>query len=378
MPSNDNDDALLAGLTVLDLSQGIAGPYCGLLLRQQGARVIKVEPPHGDWSRQMGRARQGQTAISIACNLGKEGLVLDTRQPEGRQALAKLAARADVVIQNFRPGVAARMGADPVALAAQRPRQVYVSITGYGPDGPMAGVPALDTTVQAVSGLMHLNRDANGTPRRIGLVLVDLSTGLYAAQAALAALYKAALSGRGRHVQVSMLEVAASLQAYQLVDDAMFPGEALAMFNAPTGVFQAADGALYLAMLDDAMFLRLARALGFEDWAADTALHSSAGRMPRAAELSQRLAALLVTQPLAHWEAVLQAADIVFGRVASTQALRSHPQALHLGLFRPLDQPGLPGLDWPTLPARSVHDDAALHAPVLGEHTERLRREFGL
>lgn len=373
-----DDDAALAGLTVLDLSQGIAGPYCGLLLRQQGARVIKVEPPHGDWSRQMGRARDGQTAISIACNLGKEGLVLDTRQPAGRQALAKLAARADVVIQNFRPGVAARMGADPVALAAQRPRQVYVSITGYGPDGPMAGVPALDTTVQAVSGLMHLNRDASGTPRRIGLVLVDLGTGLYAAQAALAALVKAGFSGRGRHVQVSMLEVAASLQAYQLVDEAMFPGDPLAMFNAPTGVFATADGLLYLAMLDDAMFRRLCQALGCEDWAADPGLASSAGRMPRAAELSQRLAARFATQPLAHWEAVLQAADIVFGRVAPTQALRSHPQALHLGLFKPLDQPGLPGLDWPALPARSARDAAALHAPALGEHTEPLRREFGL
>ncbi len=157
------DEAMLAGLTVLDLSQGIAGPYCGLILRQQGARVIKVEPPSGDWGRQMGRAREGQTAIAIAYNAGKESVVLDTRTEAGKAALRKLAEQADVIIQNYRPGVAERMGVGYEALAARNPALVYVSITGYGQDGPLAGLPAVDTTIQAFSGLMHVNRDAAGS-----------------------------------------------------------------------------------------------------------------------------------------------------------------------------------------------------------------------
>src|SRR5690606_2225768 len=133
LPS-EQDEPMLHGLTVLDLSQGIAGPYCGMVLRQQGARVIKIEPPGGDWARQMGRVREGHTAISIAYNTGKESVVLDARQPQGRAALRKLAECADIVIQNFRPGVAERMGVGYAELAQVNPKLVYVSISGYGSD----------------------------------------------------------------------------------------------------------------------------------------------------------------------------------------------------------------------------------------------------
>jgi CoA:oxalate CoA-transferase len=373
------DEPLLDGLTVLDMSQGIAGPYCALLLRQQGARVIKVEPPAGDWSRSMGRAREGQTAISIACNVGKESIVLDTRTASGRHALHALASRADVVIQNFRPGVAARLGAGQEELAALNPKQVYVSISGYGGHGPLAGLPVLDTNMQAVSGLMHVNRDASGQPRRIGFFVVDLSTALYAAQLATAALYRAAIGGRGRHVEVSMLEVSAGLQSYVVLDDAMFPGDEATAFNAPTGLFQTAGGTLlYVSMLDDAMFERLARLLECEDWLADSALRTSAGRIPRAAELNSRLAALLARAPAEYWEAKLQASDVLFGRVRHPRELRSDPQALHTGLFTPLAQPGLGELPWPRLPGQAALDATALQAPALGQHTSAVLGEFGL
>jgi CoA:oxalate CoA-transferase len=371
-------EALLAGLTVLDMSQGIAGPYCGLLLRQQGARVIKVEPPSGDWSRHMGRALHGQTAIAIACNAGKESIVLDTRTGSGRGALHALARRADVVIQNFRPGVAARLGAGHAELAALNPRQVYVSISGYGSDGPLASLPVLDTNMQAVGGLMHTNRDPSGQPRRIGFFVVDLSTALYAAQCATAALYRAAVSGRGGHVEVSMLQVSAALQSYIVIDDAMFPQEEATAFNAPTGLFQAADGLLYVSMLDDAMFERLARLLGCEDWLADAGLRTSAGRIPRAAELNRRLAQRIAGDTLAQWEARLRSADVLFGRVQHPRALRAHPQALHSGLFTELSQPGLGPLPWSRLPGQSVADPAALQAPTLGQHTDPVLKEFGL
>jgi len=375
---NDQEDALLHGLTVLDLSQGIAGPYCGMVLRQQGARVIKIEPPGGDWARQMGRVRDGHTAISIAYNAGKESVVLDARTPEGRTALRRLVEKADIVIQNFRPGVAERMGVGYAELTAANPRLVYVSISGYGPDGPASGLPALDTTMQAVSGLMHVNRDAAGKPRRIGFFLVDLATGLYAAQNVGVALYRAALTGRGRHVQVSMLQTSAALQSYVVLDDALFPGDESAVFNAPTGLFETANGTLYVSMLNDAMFERLARTLGFDDWLADASLRTSAGRMPRAAELNQRVASMLIMNTLEHWEGLLADNDVLFGRVGHPRDLRTHPQARHVGLFTPLDQPAVGELPWAGVPGNGSFQAPPGQAPLLGQHTEAVFREFGL
>ncbi|MBQ0130838.1 MAG: CoA transferase, partial [Comamonas sp.] len=236
----ENEDLPLQGLRVLDLSQGIAGPYCGLVLAQQGAQVIKVEPPEGDWSRHMGRQQDGMSAIFLSCNSGKKGLCINARTPEGKQQLLELAAQADVVIQNYRPGVAERMGVGWEALSQRNPGLVYISITGWGNSGPMAKVPTLDTTMQAASGMMHANRSADGQPRRVGLYVIDLTTGLYAAQAGMAALLRQARTGLGRHVHVSMLQAAAALQNYLVVDAVLYPGSESAV-NAPTGIFTTAD-----------------------------------------------------------------------------------------------------------------------------------------
>jgi len=377
------DDALLSGLTVLDLSQGVAGPYCGLLLRQQGARVIKIEPPSGDWSRQMGRIRDGHTSISVACNAGKESVVLDTRTAPGRAALRNLAERADVVLQNFRPGVAARMGADPQELARHNPQQVYISISGYGSTGPMAQFPAVDTTMQAFSGLMHTNADpASGQPRRIGLIAADLCTGLYAAQCAAAALFKAARSGHGRHIELSMLQACAAVQAYVVLDDAMFAGDpSNNIFNAPGGLFAAQDGMLHIGMLDDAMFKRLAQAMGFDDWLHDATLHSSAGRIPRFTELSTRLGQALALQPVTHWEQLLRQHDILFARVRHPRDMVGDAQSLALNLYqRTASDSPWPDLPLPRVPGQSAGaaSAAALRVPRLGEHTETVLREFNI
>jgi len=382
---NASDDALLGGITILDLSQGVAGPYCAMLLQQQGARVIKIEPPAGDWSRQMGRVQSGHTSISAACNAGKESVVLDTRTSAGRAALRQLAIQADVVLQNFRPGVAARMGANAQDLAQHNPRQIYISISGYGSHGPLAQRPAVDTTMQAYSGLMHTNADpASGQPRRIGLIVADLATGLYAAQCATAALFKAARSGRGRHIELSMLQVCAALQSYVIMDDAMFTGQpANNIFNAPGGLFSAqCGGMLHVATLDDAMFKRLAQALGFDDWLHDSTLHSSGGRIPRFTELSQRLGRALAQQPLAHWEQHLRAHDILFAPVRQPRDLPGSEQALALDLFGRTAPDG----PWPNLPLarapgqslEASSNSARWQVPPLGAHTQAVLREFGI
>jgi crotonobetainyl-CoA:carnitine CoA-transferase CaiB-like acyl-CoA transferase len=231
--------------------------------------------------------------------------------------------------------------------------------------------------MQAASGLMHLNRDATGEPRRIGLFLVDIATGLQAAQNAMAALVRAARTGQGRHVQVSMLETAAALQSYQVLDAAMFPEVEAAAFNVPTGLFRASDGHLYVSMLDDAMFRRLAQALERQDWLGDPTLATSAGRIPRAAELNGALASQIATQTVADWEALLRRHDVLHARAARPQDLPLSPQARHAGVFAALDVPGLGALDWPNMPGQAGRA-ASGEAPLLGQHTQAVLAEFGI
>jgi crotonobetainyl-CoA:carnitine CoA-transferase CaiB-like acyl-CoA transferase len=179
-----------SGLKVLDLSQGIAGPYCAEILLQNGAIVTKVEPPSGDWSRGIGLAVDGQTAISVANNLGKRSICVDAANPAGRDVIRRLVGEADVLVESFRPGVMDRLGLSYRAAADSNPGLVYVSVTGFGPDGPDADRPASDSTLQAISGLMVANRDDRGVPRKVGILVVDVMTGVFAAHAAAAGLYR--------------------------------------------------------------------------------------------------------------------------------------------------------------------------------------------
>ena len=200
------------GLRVLDISQGIAGPYCAHILWQQGADVIKVEPPAGDWIRHVGVTKGGHSAYGIQHSAGKKALALDARTEEGKNILFDMAMQADVIVQNFRPGVAQRLGVGYETLSSLKPDLVYVSISGYGPDGPYADAPATDSVMQSDSGLMFSNQDEHGTPRRIGLLAADVMTGLYAAQGAATALYQRLARKQGTHVEVSLFEACASFQ----------------------------------------------------------------------------------------------------------------------------------------------------------------------
>lgn len=373
--ATDDDTPLLQGLTVLDLSQGIAGPCCGMILRQLGARVIKVEPPGGDWARHMGRARAGQCALSLAYNAGKESVVLDARTASGRAAMRRLAQAADIVVQNFRPGVVERLGVDYASLAPERPALIYVSISGWGASGPCASLPAVDTAIQAETGLMDLNRDASGRPHRIGLFVVDIVTGLYAAQGVLGALYRKAMRGRGRHVQVTMLEAAAALQTYPLLDARLHPEGAAV--NAPGGLFATRDGFLYASVANDAMFRRMAVALDETGWLDDPALAHSAGRIRQAAALNARVGERLAQRDTAHWEEHFARHDVLRGRVRTVRELPEHPQAAHAGVYAWREQPGLGALPWPALPGRGG-EAAPGPAPALGEHTDAVLAEFGI
>lgn len=373
----DSSSGPYSGLRVLDLSQGIAGPYCAQILWQQGADVVKVEPPDGDWGRHVGVQRDEQSALSIAYNVGKRGVCLDARQPRGKALLASLARQADIVIQNFRPGVAERMGVGYESLAEACPGLVYVSISGYGPDGPSARAPASDSVMQADSGLMFANQTPAGEPRRVGLLMADIATALYAAQATSAALYQQARSGRGQHVQLSLFEACAALQVNDILAFGMAGERATGAVSAPNGVFDTADGRLSVLALNNDQFARLCRALDRPDWVSEPALSSNAGRMEQRERLHRELSVQLATQATAHWVQRLAHEDVLHAQVRDYNDLAAHPQAVHLGLLEPLAQPGGASLPFARVPATGIRRPLQA-APAIGEHTVAVLTEWGV
>ncbi|SOY63882.1 Acyl-CoA transferase/carnitine dehydratase [Cupriavidus taiwanensis] len=365
-----------AGLRVLDISQGIAGPYCAHILWQQGAQVIKVEPPAGDWGRKVGVVRGDTSALALAYNGGKRSACIDATSGAGKAVLLGLARQADVVVQNFRPQVAERLGVGYAALAAQRPELVYVSISGYGPDGPYADYPASDSVMQADSGLMFANRDADGAARRIGMLLADAATGLYAAQACAAALCRRFRSGHGSHVELNLFEACCALQANNLLEHALGGPAAAGPVSAPNGVYASRDGSVTLLALNDTQFGKLCRALDHADWLDDPRFADNAGRMAHAALLDQLVASRIATRTTAQWQEILSRHDVLHAPVRSYDDVLSHPQAAHRQSFQTLAQPGLGPLPFAGIPARGMRRDAGV-APANGEHTVEILRDAG-
>ena len=365
------------GLRVLDISQGIAGPYCAQILSEQGADVIKVEPPGGDWGRHIGVVRGEHSAISIQYNAGKRAVAIDARQDAGRQLLRKLADQADVIVQNFRPGIVERMGLGYQALSAQRPELVYVSISGYGADGPYRDAPATDSVMQADSGLMVTNQDEQGAPRRIGMLVVDAATGLYAAQAVSAALYKKAVQGSGSHVEVSLFEACASFQGTAFMEHQIAGKRPTGAVSAPNGVFDTADGKLTLVTLNNEQFANACRALERTEWFHDVRFKDNASRIEHRAELHADINALLRCQTTAFWMEQLKRHDVLHAPVRDYDAVMAHPQAEHLQMFKPLAQPELDGICHLAVPASPFRRTASA-APRIGEHSVQVLRDAGM
>src|SRR5262245_38068871 len=303
-------DAPLAGIRVVDLSQGIAGPYCAMLLAQHGADVIKVEPPEGDWARTLGVRYGDQTAFSVIGNLGKRSIALDLKRPADHAVLERLARRADVFIEGFRPGVAARLGADYAAISALSPRVIYLSVSGFGQTGPERERPAMDPVLQAFTGMMHTNRGADGMPHRIGTIVVDMGTGLYCAQAVLAALLGRGADGPGRHIDASLMTAAAGLQSVHLMAHYLEGGQ-MRPGRVPSGCYPTADGWIQITILRDEDFRRLCDVLGAPDLRDDPRFATYEQRSSHLGELTARVTAALARRPTAAWCEALRAAGLM-------------------------------------------------------------------
>ena len=362
-------------ISVLDLSQGIAGPVCAGILARQGARVVKVEPLAGDWIRATGGSREGMCANAIAGNLNKQGIAIDATKPAGRDALLRLADQADVVVENFRAGVMTRLGLGYEAVCARNPRVVYCSITGFGPSGPLSKKPATDSVLQAYSGMAVANAIAGGIPKRIGLYVPDNISAIYAAQVISAALFERCSSNQGRHVEVSLAECCAAFQSGPMIDTFLYPDPASrTAILAPAGEFRTSDGWIVVSCMSAAMFARIARTVNREEWLADQRFIENDARKKYMKQINAALAEALTHDTTANWVRKLEAADVLVSPVNDYLTLREDEQAQHSGYLATVEQAPYGTLNVPNLPAA---DRNVRPAPRLGEHTRAVLRDAG-
>ena len=369
-----------AGLKVVDLSQGVAGPYCAMLLAQYGADVIKVEPTDGgDWSRTLGVRYGDNTAYSIPSNIGKRSIALDLKHDAGRGVLWRLIAGADVFLQGFRPGVIERLGFGYDDVSRHEPRILYVSISGFGQTGPLAERPAMDPVLQAYTGLMAENRGEDGIPHRIPIISIDMSTALYTFTALSAALHARRDEARGRHIEASLMQGAASLQVVRLMSSYL-EGGVVTPVVPPNGIHRTADGWLSVTVVRPFEWQAYCKALDLPLFAADPLLQTVEGRKEHAAEISAVIRPLLESLPNAVLSERLAAQRVMHEQLNSyTEFLRQkHVEASRAVAW--LQHPHVPqAMPLPNLIGLPEFRDGEARgtAPALGEHTEAILSEHG-
>ena len=381
-------DLPLAGLIVVDLSQFLSGPYCSLRLMDLGARVIKIERPDGgDLSRRLYLSDTeigGDSTIFHAINRAKESLSIDLKDEKDLASLRKLLGKADVLIQNFRPGVIERLGLDYEAVKAINPRLVYGSISGYGEEGPWVKRPGQDLLAQSRSGVMWLNGDEDQGPVPFGLAIGDMLAGAALAQGILAALVRRSIKGTGSHVETSLLEALVDFQfevlTTHLNDGRRLPKRANfrsahAYLSAPYGVYAAADGYLAIAMTP---IPKLADLLGMEELASYR--DNSSTWFTARDEIKALIAKRIATKTTDEWLAILEPADVWCARVLNWNELLESEGFQVLDMLQTVTREDNISITTTRSPLRvnGVRTKVDRAAPRIGEHSQAIREEFGL
>ena len=367
----------MRGLKVLDFSMGVAGPHAAFLCAEHGADVVKIEPHGGDWCRDLGRRHGDMSAFFVVYNRGKRSVSIDMKDKAGREAVRAMALQADVIVEAFRPGVMAKFGLDYGTLAVGNPSLIYLSVNGFGSVGPLVDAPATDVIVQAFSGIMYMNRSADGTPQRIDHVMVDVLTGLYAFQALSAALLdQARHGGSGRHIECSMLKASAAFQAGKIVEDVLEGGE-LPLY-VPLGIFSTADGRISMSVRRDDHFATLCRSLGRSDLLAGGRYSSGAERVRLADELLPQLRAEFAARTTDELTSILSSAGILHSRVNSYADLAAHAQTRAAGVLEQHCQGGIPTPLPMAVTPGVPRGNGARQAPHIGQHSLEALHDWGL
>jgi len=377
----------LDGLTILDFTRVLAGPYCTMQLADLGARVIKIEQPgRGDDTRAWGPPFvRGESAYFLSINRNKESVALDLKHSRARGILDALVARADVVVENFRPGTMERLGLGYDTLAATHSRIVYCSISGFGQTGPRRAEAGYDAMMQAEAGLMSITGPADGPPFRLGVAIGDIATGMFAVQGILAALYARERSQRGQRVDIAMLDAVTALLTYQ-ASIAFATGDTPSRMGnrhpsiAPYDTFTAADGEFVLSVGNDDQFRRLAGILRRPELGIDPQYATNADRVRHYDALRDTLSRLFSSWARADLLAALTAAGVPCSAVRSVTEALQDPQLSAREMIVPLEHVSAGGIRVLGSPLKLSETPASVRTPppALGQHTDAVLREIGL
>ena len=380
----------LEGIKVLDLSRVLAGPWCTQLLADLGAEVIKIERPGaGDDTRHWGPPWFGEgdsrvAAYFLSCNRGKKSAAIDFAQAEGAELVRKLAAQADVVIENFKVGGLEKFGLDRASLCEANPRLIYASITGFGQDGPYSDRAGYDFIIQGMGGMMSItgipDNEPGGGPMRVGVAVVDLFTGMYAAVSILAALFRREKTGEGGHIDMALFDTQLAVLANQ-VSNALVSGKDPPRQGnthpniVPYQPFDAADKPLIVAVGNDHQFARLAEICGHSEWASDERFATNGARVANREEIVRLIGECIRQRSASEWFEKLDSAGIPAGPINSISEALANVQAQHREMVRRIA--GVPLVGSPVR-LDGERADSGLPPPGLGEHTDEVLGSLGI
>ncbi len=366
------------GLKVIDFSQGVAGPYCGMLLAQHGAEVIKIEPKDGDWARNLGQEYGEHSAFSVAANLGKKSIIIDLKNKKSQSILDKIIKQSDIFIEGFRPGVITRLGYDYNRLIKINPKLIYLSISGFGQTGPMSHKPAMDPVLQAFTGFMSENKGPDDIPHRTPVIIFDMTTALYATQLISASLYARTNEKFGRKIEISLMEAAAAMQSIRLMSGYMEGPYTHA--SSPSGTFKTKDGWIQIIVVKNHEFIKFCNAVGWKKFINDKRFVSNAERRKHEAILSREVQKLFIKEKTEYWKNLLNDYEVQNEKIQNYKEFIESEQTKALDLISWVKQPTT-GTLWPVpnIPGmpKFTNDNLLSKAPSLGQHSKEILKSLG-
>ena len=366
------------GLKVIDFSQGVAGPYCGMLLAQHGAEVIKIEPKDGDWARNLGQEYGQHSAFSVTANLGKKSFVIDLKNKNSQSILDKFISKCDIFIEGFRPGVIERLGYSYDRLKNINPKLIYLSISGFGQEGPMRHKPAMDPVLQAFTGFMSENKGPDDVPHRTPVIIFDMTTALYATQLISSALYARLNEKGGKKIEISLMESSAAMQSIRLMSGYMEGPYTHA--SSPSGTFKTKDGWIQIIVVKNHEFEKFCNAVGWTNYINDKRFLTNAVRREHEAILTEEVQNLFINKTTNHWKKLLNKYEVQNEKVQNYSEFVESEQTKSLNLISWLEQPTSKVM-WPVpnLPGMPKFEKGSSfsRAPSLGQHTKEIMLDNG-
>ncbi|MGP3667067.1 MAG: CaiB/BaiF CoA transferase family protein [Candidatus Bathyarchaeota archaeon] len=375
----------LDGVKVLDLSSALAGPYCTMMLADMGAEIIKVEPPEGDVSRSWGPPFiEGESSYFLSINRNKKSIVVNLKFDKGREIVLKLAEKCDVFVENFRPGVAKRLGVDYEVVKKVNPKIVYCSISGFGQDGPYRDYPAFDQILQGMGGLMSITGEPGRPPVKVGVPITDIAAGMFAAYGVVCALFYREKTGKGQYVDVSMLDSQVAWLTYQAgryfatgeIPEPIGSGHPVIV---PYQAFKTKDGYINIAAGNDNLFRSLCEVLGVKHLADDPRFNTNPKRVENREELVKILEKIFIQKTTNEWLELIRKAGVPCGPIYNIRDVVSDPQVLFRKMVVEIKHPKAGMIKVTGVPVKLSESpgDIKLPPPMLGQHTDEILSFLG-